>query len=52
MLPPDPRKYLWDAASAAEQARDFAGGLPSIPDLPRIVAFRKHLDPRIRHLNR
>lgn len=26
MLPPDPRKYLWDAASAAAQARDFAEG--------------------------
>jgi uncharacterized protein with HEPN domain len=23
---PDPRKYLWDAASAAEQARSFAEG--------------------------
>ena len=26
MPPPDPRKYLWDAASAAAQARDFAEG--------------------------
>jgi uncharacterized protein with HEPN domain len=23
---PDPRKYLWDAASAAEQAQSFAAG--------------------------
>lgn len=77
---PDPRKYLWDAASAAEQARSFAKGCSlddylanamlraaverqfeiigealnqlskaapeiasAIPDLPRIVAFRKIL---------
>lgn len=26
MLPPDPRKYLWDAAHATEQAQDFADG--------------------------
>jgi uncharacterized protein with HEPN domain len=25
-MPPDPRKYLWDAASAAELARSFAHG--------------------------
>ncbi len=23
-MPPDPRKYLWDAAAAAELARGFA----------------------------
>lgn len=25
-MQPDPRKYLWDAASAADQARSFADG--------------------------
>ncbi len=25
-MPPDPRKYLWDAANAAELARGFAHG--------------------------
>ncbi|ABD11562.1 hypothetical protein CcI156_16095 [Frankia sp. CcI156] len=25
-MPPDPRKYLWDAANAAELVRDFAHG--------------------------
>ncbi|CAO5163476.1 DUF86 domain-containing protein [Frankia sp. AiPs1] len=25
-MPPDPRKYLWDAANAAELARNFAHG--------------------------
>jgi len=25
-MPPDPRKYLWDAANAAELARSFAHG--------------------------
>lgn len=25
-MPPDPRKYLWDALSAAELVRDFAQG--------------------------
>ncbi|MCM3922367.1 DUF86 domain-containing protein [Frankia sp. AiPs1] len=25
-MPPDPRKYLWDAANAAELARSFAYG--------------------------
>jgi uncharacterized protein with HEPN domain len=25
-MPPDPRKYLWDAAAAAELARGFAAG--------------------------
>jgi uncharacterized protein with HEPN domain len=79
-MPPDPRKYLWDAANAAELARSFAHGqtladyqanamlraaverqfeiigealnqlskvapdlAATIPDLPRIVAFRNIL---------
>lgn len=25
-MPPDPRKYLWDAANAAELVRSFAHG--------------------------
>lgn len=28
-MPPDPRKYLWDAMSAADQAQDFATGRTS-----------------------
>jgi uncharacterized protein with HEPN domain len=79
-MPPDPRKYLWDATNAAELARNFAHGqtfadyqanamlraaverqfeiigealnqfskaapdlAATIPDLPRIVAFRNIL---------
>jgi uncharacterized protein with HEPN domain len=88
-MPPDPRKYLWDAAVAAEQAQTFAEGnsfddylanamlraaverqfeiigealnqlsqvdpglASAIPDLPRIVALSKYLDPRLCHSRR